>query len=171
MLLTFLIFCFILQITKQRGTFKMDITTSSLLKDKKLTLNEKAFFQYLLDLSNNGEREVRVTYKQINNELGLSQRSLSSLYTSLTEKKLIDVKSDRSGTHIKIYTLVHESECEKEDKKTPDLNDNVYQNQNTTYSNEHTTYSTDTQRSKMNTQRIQNDTPKKFFDPLYIYIN
>ena len=119
----------------------MDITSSSLLKDKALTLNEKAFFQYLLDLSNNGEREVRVTYKQINNELGLSQRSLSSLYTSLTEKKLIDVKSDRSGTHIKIYTLVHESECEKEDTKTSDLNDNVYQNQNTSYQNEYTTYS------------------------------
>ena len=148
----------------------MDITTSSLLKDKALTLNEKAFFQYLLDLSNNGEREVRLTYKQIKEELGLTQHSISALYKSLTEKKLIDVKSDRSGTHIKIYTLVHESECEKEDKKTPDLNDSVYQNQNTTYSNEHTTYSTDTQRSKMNTHRIQNDTPKKIFDPLYIYI-
>ena len=155
----------------------MDITTSSLLKDKKLTLKERVLFQYLFDLSNNGEREVRVTYKQINNELGLSQRSLSSLYTSLTEKKLIDVKSDRSGTHIKIYTLVHESEDVKEDKITNNSDENSYSNEHTTYSNEYTTnndeYTTHSNKNMVHSNEYTtyaNEYEKKFSNPLYIYI-
>ena len=142
----------------------MDITTSSLLTNKKLTLKERVLFQYLLDLSNNGEREIRPTYKQIQIDLGLSNYSISSLYKSLIEKKLIDCKSDNHGTYIKVYTLVHEPECEKEDVKTPDSDDVVLQNQSTAYQNKNTAF------QNQSTALQNQNTKKKFLTPfIYIY--
>ena len=141
----------------------MDITISSLLTNKKLTLKERVLFQYLLDLSNNGKIEIRPTYKQIQIDLGLSNYSISSLYKSLMEKKLIDCKSDNHGTYVKVYTLVHESECEKEDVKTPNSDDTVLQNQSTVYQNQNTAF-------QNQSTAFQNQNTKKIFDPLYIYI-